>query len=42
MYIDNVNPPYVDRSNGLDIDIDSEYSAMLDRICRAYTARWHM
>lgn len=42
VHIDNVNPPYVDRSNGLGIDVDSEYAAMLERICRAYTARWHM
>lgn len=40
--IDNVNPPQVARNNPLGIDIDSEYSAMLDKICKAYVARWHM
>lgn len=40
--IDNVNPPRVARSNSLDIDVDEEYRTMLDRICRAYTARWHV
>jgi hypothetical protein len=42
VYIDNVNPPYVDRSNFLGIDIDKEYAAMLDRICKAYQTRWHL
>lgn len=40
--IDNVHPPRVARVNGLGIDIDSEYRTMLDRICKAYTARWHL
>ena len=40
--IDNVQPPRVARDNALGIDVDAEYRAMLDRICRAYTARWHM
>jgi hypothetical protein len=40
--IDNVQPPTVARDNELGINIDSEYRAMLDRICRAYTARWHL
>lgn len=40
--IDNVYPPRVARDNGLGIDVDSEYRTMLDRICRAYTARWHV
>jgi len=39
--IDNVNPPQVARQNDLGIDIDAEYREMLDRICRAYRARWH-
>ena len=42
MFIDNVRPPRVARDNSLGIDIDSEYQAMLDRICKAYTARWHL
>ena len=40
--IDNVQPPRVARDNALGIDVDAEYRAMLDRICRAYTARWHI
>jgi hypothetical protein len=40
--IDNVNPPQVARDNDLGIDVDADYRAMLDRICRAYTARWHL
>lgn len=40
--IDNVNPPRVARDNGLGIDVDAEYNTMLDRICKAYTARWHL
>ncbi|MBI2231284.1 MAG: hypothetical protein HYU46_19560 [Deltaproteobacteria bacterium] len=42
VFIDNVNPPRVARENSLGIDIDAEYRAMLDRICKAYTARWHL
>jgi hypothetical protein len=40
--IDNVNPPQVARNNALRIDIDTEYHTMLDRICKAYMARWHL
>lgn len=40
--IDNVYPPRVARDNNLGIDVDSEYRAMLDRVCKAYTARWHL
>jgi hypothetical protein len=40
--IDNVNPPQVARQNDLGIDVDAEYKKMLDQICRAYTARWHI
>jgi hypothetical protein len=39
--IDNVSPPRIARENTLGIDVDAEYRAMLDRICKAYTARWH-
>lgn len=42
VFIDNVNPPQLARDNGLGIDIDQEYRNMLDRICRAYMARWHL
>lgn len=40
--IDNVNPPQVARENGLGIDVDREYERMLDQVCKAYTARWHL
>jgi hypothetical protein len=40
--VDNVHPPRVARENDLGIDVDREYHAMLDRVCRAYTARWHI
>jgi hypothetical protein len=40
--IDNVHPPRVVRDNCLGIDVDTEYHIMLDRICKAYTARWHL
>jgi len=40
--IDNVHPPRVARDNSLGIDVDAEYRTMLDRICKAYTARWHL
>ncbi len=40
--IDNVHPPRVARDNGLGIDVDTEYRTMLDRICKAYAARWHL
>lgn len=41
VFIDNVNPPRIPRDNGLGIDVDAEYKAMLDQVCSAYTARWH-
>jgi hypothetical protein len=40
--IDNVNPPALPRPNTLGIDIDAEYARMLEKMCSAYTARWHM
>ena len=40
--IDNVGIPRVARDSPLGIDVDGDYRAMLDSICRAYTARWHM
>lgn len=40
--IDNVNPPQIARNNTLGIDIDEEYRSMLEHICKAYTARWHL
>lgn len=40
--IDNVNPPTLPRPNALGVDVDSEYQEMLEKMCAAYTARWHM
>ncbi len=42
VFIDNVSPPRVARDNTLGIDVDAEYRTMLDRICKAYNARWHL
>jgi adenine-specific DNA-methyltransferase len=39
---DNVNPPHIPRQNSLGIDVDAEYRTMLDQVCKAYTARWHL
>jgi hypothetical protein len=39
--IDNVNPPRIAKANDVGIDPDAEYQAMLEKICRAYKARWH-
>lgn len=39
--IDNVNPPRIARDNPVGVDVDAEYSRMLEAICRAYRARWH-
>jgi hypothetical protein len=44
-FIDNVNPPYVPKPTdprSLGIDVQREYNAMLETICKAYTARWHL
>jgi hypothetical protein len=41
-FIDNVNPPYLARENGLGINIDADYQAMIAHVCKAYTARWHL
>jgi hypothetical protein len=40
--VDNVNPPSVARTNPLGIDVDVEYRKLIERMCSAYTARWHM
>lgn len=42
VFIDNVSAPRIARDNTLGIDVDADYKAMLDRICKAYTARWHL
>ncbi len=39
--VNNVDPPSVARENRLGIDVDAEYTMLLDAICRAYKARWH-
>jgi len=44
-FIDNVNPPYIpepDDPRSLGIDVRAAYDAMLETICKAYTARWHL
>lgn len=42
MHIDNVTEPYVDREFAEDINHDADYAEMIESICKAYTARWHM
>lgn len=42
VFIDNVAVPRIARENALGIDVDAAYSGMLEAICRAYTARWHV
>jgi len=42
VYIDNVNPPFIVRSEEFGIDVNSQYQQMLRRICQAYVTRWHM
>ncbi len=44
-FIDNVNPPYIpkqDDPRSLGIDVEHDYNLMLETICKAYTARWHL
>ena len=40
IFVDNVNPPRVERENALGVNVDTEYSQMLERICKAYTIRF--
>ena len=40
--IDNVDPPRIVRDNQLGIDVDVGYAKMLETLCRAYKARWHL
>ena len=43
-FINNVDPPYIpgpDDPRNLGINVQGDYDAMLDTICKAYTARWH-
>lgn len=41
VFIDNINPPRVERNNPFGINIDSQYEEMLKRTGRTYTSRWH-
>ncbi|MGH7907050.1 MAG: hypothetical protein ACREP6_10510 [Candidatus Binataceae bacterium] len=44
-FVDNVNSPYIPEPGNplsLGIDVRRDYDAMLDAICKAYTARWHL
>lgn len=43
-FINNVDPPYIpgpDDPRNLGINVQREYNAMLNLVCKAYTARWH-
>lgn len=40
VFITNVDRPTLPRPNSLGIDVDQEYSRMLDQVCAAYTTRW--
>lgn len=42
VHIDNVSPPRLATDNALGIDIEADYKQMIDTICKAYTARWHL
>ncbi len=42
VHIDNVNPPRVAFDNDLGIDVEFDYAQMIESICKAYTARWHL
>jgi hypothetical protein len=44
-FIDNVNAPHIpgpDDPHNLGIDVEKDYQKMLDKICKAFTARWHL
>jgi hypothetical protein len=43
-FINNVDPPYIPNGDdplSLGINVQHDYEAMLDIVCKAYTARWH-
>lgn len=45
VFIDNVNRPYIPPPNdpiSMGLDIERDYAAMLETVCKAYTARWHL
>ncbi len=44
-FIDNVNVPIIpgpDDPRSLNIDVEKEYDQMLEALCKAYSARWHL
>jgi hypothetical protein len=41
MFINNVDPPHVDRQNHLGLDVDKDYAEFLEAVCKAYRVRWH-
>ncbi|HLW69973.1 MAG TPA: hypothetical protein VKS22_05065 [Candidatus Binataceae bacterium] len=44
-FIDNVNTPFIPNPNdprSLHIDVEQEYRSMLEAVCKAYSARWHL
>jgi hypothetical protein len=44
-FIDNVKPPYIPKPEdplSLGIDVEHDYTVMLEAVCKAYTARWHL
>jgi len=44
-FINNVDPPYIpdaDDPRNLGINVQCEYIEMLDTVCKAYTAYWHL
>jgi hypothetical protein len=42
VHIDNVNRPRIARKNAFGIDVEKDYKRMIDAICKAYRARWHL
>ena len=42
VHIDNVHPPSIPQGTSLGIDVQAEYRKLIERMCAAYTARWHM
>jgi hypothetical protein len=43
--IDNVNPPYIvppGDPKSFGIDVERDYAKMIETMCKAYTARWHL
>lgn len=42
VFIDNVHAPELPRPNALGIDVDADYRDFIGKMCRAYTARYHL